>query len=447
MWVDRELAWTVTLLVGASGLACTTLAQLLTQRKLASRAQRSPGAALPPITILKPLKGLDEGLYENLASIARQDYPALEIIFGADDAADPALAVARQVRRDFPRVPIRIVARRGSGALNPKIASLLNMIEHARHDCILISDSNVWVDSGYLSAIAAELEQPGVGLVSNVIVGRGEASFGALLENLQLNSFVIAGVCFGDALGHPIVVGKSMLLRRSELERLGGLHTMADVMAEDYVLGRRYDAAGLRVVLSAYPVYTHNRAWDVSRFVARHVRWAQLRRWGGLSTFVAELLMYPVPWLLIALALTLSSLSHADQALARDAHATALLAVSGVALKSLLDFVLVWHVRQQRPASLALLAAPLRECTLAALWCVALVRRTIVWRGNRRRIGPGTCLLPLAAELETRARSEAYWGYAKAGAAGAPPPWSGRSGETSPSARSSPASARYTRSE
>jgi ceramide glucosyltransferase len=407
MWAERELAWTVTLLLGAGGLAFTTLAQLLTHRKLAARARRSRSTALPPITILKPLKGLDEGLYENLASIARQDYPAFEIIFGLDDPSDPALAVALQVRRDFPHVPIRIVARRGRGALNPKIANLLNMVELAQHDCVLISDSNVWVDPGYLAATATELGQPNVGLVSNVIVGRGEVSFGALLENLQLSSFVIAGVCFGDALGHPIVVGKSMLLRRSELERIGGLGTMADVMAEDYVLGRRYHEAGLSVVLSAHPVYTHNRNWDLARFVARHVRWAQLRRWGGLPTFLGELLMYPVPWLLIALALALPALSHPDEALARDAHAIASLALLGVAFKSLSDFALVWHVRQQRPPALALLVVTLRDCALLALWCVALLRRTIVWRGNRRRIGPGTTLLPLAAELDARAR-EAY---------------------------------------
>ena len=402
MWLDRELAWTVTLLLGVSGLACTTLAQLLAHRKLALRAQRTHRAPLPPITVLKPLKGLDEGLYENLASIARQDYPAFEIVFGVDDPADPAIDVAIQVRRDFPHVPIRIVVQRGRGALNPKIANLLNMVDHARHDCVLISDSNVWVDPDYLSATAAELEQPGVGLVSNVIVGRGEASFGALLENLQLCSFVIAGVCFGDALGHPIVVGKSMLLRRSQLERLGGLATMADVMAEDYVLGRRYHEAGLRVVLSAHAVYTHNRAWDLSRFVARHVRWAQLRRWGGLPTFIAELLMYPVPWLLIALSVALSAGSHPDEALARDAHASAQLALLCIACKALSDFVLVWHVRRQRPPSLALLLVALRDCLLIALWSVALVRRTIVWRGNRRRIGPGTSLLPLPAELATR---------------------------------------------
>jgi len=393
--VDRELAWTVTLFLGLSGLACTTLAQVLTHRKLSQRLTQTLASACPPITVLKPLKGLDEGLYENLASIARQDYPAFEIIFGVEDPADPAVAVALKIRRDFPHVPMQIVARPGRGALNPKISNLLNMLELAQHDCVLISDSNVWVDPGYLRAIAAELEQPNVGLVSNVIVGRGEETVGALLENLQLCSFVIAGVCFGDALGHPIVVGKSMLLRRSELERLGGLHTMADVMAEDYVLGQRYHGAGLGVVLSAHPVYTENRTWDLSRFVARHVRWAQLRRWGGLSTFIAELLMYPVPWLL------------ASFSLVRDVDAVAATALLGVAWKAIADAALVWHVRGSRPPLSTLVLVPLRDCLLLALWCVALLRRTIVWRGNRRRIGPGTSLMPVTPALE-QTRSEAY---------------------------------------
>lgn len=409
MWTERELAWTAALLVGATGLAFTTLAQLLTHRKLLrARVRRpAPQGALPPITVLKPLKGLDEGLYENLESIARQDYPAFEIVFGVDDPSDPALAVALQVRRDFPHVPMRIVARPGRGALNPKIANLLNMFEVAQHDCVLISDSNVWVDELYLQAIATDLGQPDVGLVSNVIVGRGEETFGALLENVQLNTFVIAGVCFGDAFGHPIVVGKSMLLRRSELECLGGLRTMADVMAEDYVLGQRYHAAGLGVVLSAHPVYTQNRAWDLSRFVARHVRWAQLRRWGGLPTFVGELLMYPVPWLVASLMMIATA--HADEPLSTHARVVASYALLGIAWKSLADALLFWHVRGVRPPASVLALVPMRDCMLLALWCTALLRRTIVWRGNRRRIGRGTSLLPVAPSLETQeANGQAY---------------------------------------
>jgi len=165
------------------------------------------------------------------------------------------------------------------------------------------------------------------------------------------------------------------------------------------VLGQRYHAAGLRVVLSAHPVYTHNRTWDLSRFVARHVRWAQLRRWGGLSTFVGELLMYPVPWLLFALAFA---------AAARDGEATASYALTGIAWKSIADVALMWHVRGARPPLSALPLVPFRDCLLLALWCAALMRRTIVWRGNRRRIGPGTCLLPVAPALDSPARSEAY---------------------------------------
>jgi ceramide glucosyltransferase len=196
------------------------------------------------------------------------------------------------------------------------------------------------------------------------------------------------------------VVGKSMLLRRSELEKLGGLRTMADVMAEDYVLGQRYHGAGLGVVLSAHPVYTQNRAWDVARFASRHMRWAQLRRWGGLSTFIAELLMYPVPWLVLSLGLN---------ALSNGARALVAYALLGIAWKALADAALFWHVRGARPPSSVLAVVPLRDCLLLGLWCVALLRRTVVWRGNRRRIGRGTSLLPVASSLEGRqANSQAF---------------------------------------
>jgi ceramide glucosyltransferase len=384
--MEIALSLTITALsIGLFGVACTALAQAFTHRKLLRSAPCRAGAELAPISVLKPLKGVDDALYENLASFAVQDHPSFELLLGVEDPRDPALPIARRLQRNFPHVPIRIVVRSGGPALNPKVSNLLNLFEVASFDQVLISDSNVSVDAGYLRVLAGELDALGPGLVSSPFIGCGERSFGSSLENVQLGTFVIAGVCLGDALGHPIVVGKSMLLRRLELARIGGLEAMSDVLAEDYVLGRRYYEAGMGVALSSRPVHTVNRSWTIGHVWARHLRWAQLRRWGEPKLFLFEAALYPAPWLLTAL--VLGSISGSERA--------AQLAATGLALKVAADCALLTHVRARCPRPITLALIPLRDCMLLAAWCLALVRRTVVWRGHRRRIGHGTRLVPI----------------------------------------------------
>src|SRR5438477_3760565 len=171
---------------------------------------RLPGdGPAPPITVLKPVKGDEPGLYQNLASLARQDYPVYEILIGADDARDPALETARQVQEDFPQAHIGIHAGARSLGLNPKVNLLAALFDRARHDAVLISDSNVRVGPEYLREMAAEMSDPAVGLVTNMVVGDG-AGVGALLETLHLNSFVAAATSLARvAVGRACVIGKS----------------------------------------------------------------------------------------------------------------------------------------------------------------------------------------------------------------------------------------------
>jgi ceramide glucosyltransferase len=192
------------LILGAvAALAVVTTLVSMAALLWVTRRRRHLPDFTPPVTIFKPLKGIDEDLEENLRSFFRLDYPRYQLVFGVADPADPAVAVVQKLLREFPDRDARLVAGCPTFGLNPKVENLAGMYRHRKYETILISDSNVRVRPSYLRETACYLADPAVGLVSNLFAGTGEDRLGAALENLQLNGFIAGGVALAAVTGRP----------------------------------------------------------------------------------------------------------------------------------------------------------------------------------------------------------------------------------------------------
>ncbi|SEU06587.1 ceramide glucosyltransferase [Stigmatella erecta] len=377
------------LLFSAAALGLLALAVqflfVLRHRPRSRQALPQTEAACPGISILKPLCGVDDDLEANLEQFATLDYPRYEVILGVKDRTDPAHALARAAVARWPHV-MKLAIQEGEPGLNPKVNQLITLSAEARYDLWVISDSNVRVSPGYLQEIADGFEDPETGCVTHPIAGIGERTVGSLMDNLHLASSAAAGVITAKHLaGKDIVVGKSMALRREDVEALGGFFSVKDVLAEDFVIGLWITGKlGKRVVVARTPIFNVSLRKRVGDFFKRYMRWSVIHHMSvSTPTYLAQGLLNPAPLALLA-------------ALLAPSPGTFALAGAVACLKALLDVAVLRLLRPEPVSWGALPVVFLKDALLFVAWCNGLFSRTVQWRGTRLRVLPGTRLAPEA---------------------------------------------------
>lgn len=364
------------------------LVLLTVQTFLTHRFRRRPlaGARLwnPKVSILKPVCGLDDELEENLVSFTRLEGIRHEVIVSAEEWGDPAVGVVREVMRDHPGAPFRIVVDAGSrsGVVNRKVERLIAAARVANGDILFISDSNARVEPDDIARTVDAFADPRVGCVSNLFTGAGARTFGAVIESLHLLSFVAPGAVLAAAVGVPCVVGKSMAISRRVLDAIGGFDRFRRVLAEDQAIGLAVKEAGFEVVLS--PRVVRNVVVDrtVKRAVDRQIRWNKIRYSFSHRLYVAELLLNPLPFALLAALFAPSQF--------------ALMPVC-IVLARLLQVTILNRTLRARMTFTQLACVPLLDALMLYAWVVPFFSNEVTWRGYRARIGRKTEMIEVAA--------------------------------------------------
>ena len=364
-----------------------SLLSLLAARRFkrgADAARRSADPDFnPAVTILKPVKGAEPGMYENLESFVRQDYPRFQILFCLQNPQDPGLEIVEKLRARYPSVDMEIVVSKNRIGYNPKINNLSNAYPFAKHDLLVISDSDVRVPQGFLRRAVKPMSDEKIGLVTCMYRSDGGASIGATLEALSINAqFLPKALVAGLLLGLRFAMGAVMILRRSAFEASGGFQNLSGHLADDYILGHSIAACGHGVTFSHEIVDSTPGFPSVFEAIAHLVRWARTIRVCQPAGYLGLVLIQGLPF--VTLYLAVFGLFRPMVALWIS------IALARIA-------VTAWiHARYLETPNMAaqLPWIPVSDLLGFGVWLAGFRPGTVLWRGQRFDIGDSGRLIP-----------------------------------------------------
>ena len=358
-----------------TGLAAAAMAYSIIARiavwlpiRLPTRTVRT----MPGVTLLKPLCGADPATYECLRSFCEQAYPEFQIVFGVSDENDPSLPIVERLQREFPERDLSIVVDRRQHGTNRKVSNLINMMPRARHDMLVLSDSDVKVPPDYLAKLAAPLLDANVGIVTCCYAGNPQPGLWSLLGAMFINDWFTPSVRVAAMLGSRFFAfGATIGIRREVLAKIGGFAAIADQLADDYRLGELTRRLGLRTVLSDMLVETFVVERSCAELVRHELRWLRTIRALRPLSYAFCFVTFGIP--VAALGALLAGGGPA---------ATVMFGITVAARVAL-------HVTvgASRPRLVHLLLLPLRDTLNLGLWAWSFVTRRVQWRDDRYRLG------------------------------------------------------------
>jgi ceramide glucosyltransferase len=350
--------------------------------------------ALPPVTIFKPVHGMEERLQQNLASFFEQDYPDYEIIIGARSADDPAIVLAGELQRRYPNVKSRIVTSGPPEWPNAKVFTLDKMIRLSSNDYFVISDSDVRVGPDFLRNVIPLLFDRKLGLVSCLYRGDPAADFWSSLEALGMSVEMPSGVVVADMLeGIRFALGPAVALRRDALDAIGGIATTADYYSDDYVLGNKIWAAGYKVIFCHYFIHHVLTPRPFLRTLGDQLRWMKSTRhsrpWGHIGSGLTFAMPFGILCFLSAVALGNMGLGLGLLLAAYFNRLVQCLVVGWGLLKDPRALRLFWLY-------------PLRDLQGFLVWAASFLSHTFYWRGEIYRFTNEGRIVPQSRSAELR---------------------------------------------
>ena len=359
------------------------LAAMALVRRADGVAVADASANAPGVSILKPLSGDEPGLLENLASFCAQDYGGqVQIIFGVQDPADAAVAVVERLRGVYAGRDLALAVESAAHGVNRKVTNLINMAPRIAHDVVVVADSDIRVEPGYLARVVATLDRPAVGAVTCLYYGvpRGAANaarpvLGARLSALAINAHFLPGIVVGLALGRAQpCFGSTIALRRAALHAIGGFAAFANCIADDYAIGRELRAQGFAIAIPPFAVAHVCSEASLRELWQHELRWARTIRSIDPAGYAGSLIAHPLPLALIA------ALLGAGSVLLVPA-----LAIAGIAI--LARIALLRRIAQAYTLPpQAYWLVPVRDLLSFAIFVASFFGRDVTWRGHSYRI-------------------------------------------------------------
>jgi ceramide glucosyltransferase len=369
--VRHALEWLFLIpVIGGSVYAFLCILTLIRFRMDSSKPRIHP-RVWPPVTILKPVHGLEKNQRENLRSTCLQDYPEYQVVFSVQEANDAAIPLLNDLQREFGAERVTVAIGNYRAGTNGKINNMIGGLRQARYDTLVISDSDVLLKPDYLKAIVAPLSDPSVGCSCTLYKAAGADTWYEKMELLTLNADFITNVLFAYVSGaSKFCLGASAALHRSTLDRIGGLEALSDYLVEDYEMGRRIWLQGKKVAIVPYFVDTIVDLKSPSQWWNHQVYWDQNTRAARPFAFLATALIRSIPFALL-------------YAIVRLGDRVGLGMLAGACAVRLLSsaMILGWGLRDREGLrSLGLLA--FRDISALATWLLAFTKRTTIWRGT-----------------------------------------------------------------